>query len=81
MKALLDLLMERQRQSGMWSADHDDGHTSQDWDRFIRCRLDEFYSDEVENTEPRRREKMIHIAALALAALEADDRGGLAMRT
>ncbi|KKL53610.1 hypothetical protein LCGC14_2273720 [marine sediment metagenome] len=84
MKALLDLLTERQRQSGMWSADHDDGHTSQDWDRFIRCRLDEFYSDNPgggTTPERRRRELMIHIAALALAALEADDRGGLAMRT
>ncbi len=81
MKALLELLMERQRQSGMWSADHDDGHTSQDWDRFLRCRLDEFYRDDVDSPEPRRRELMIHIAALALAALEADDRGGLAMQT
>ena len=30
---------------------------------------------------PDHRELMVHIAALALAALEADDRGGLARRT
>ena len=81
MNGLLDLLTERERQRDLWGDDHDDGHTSQDWDRFIRCRLEEFYSDEKDNPESRRRELMIHIAALALAALEADDRGGLAMRT
>ena len=81
MSGLLDLLTERERQRELWGEGHDDGHTSQDWDRFIRCRLEEFYSDEKDNPEPRRRELMVHIAALALAALEADDRGGLAMRT
>ncbi|KKN21874.1 hypothetical protein LCGC14_0921030 [marine sediment metagenome] len=81
MSGLLDLLTERERQRDLWGDDHDDGHTSQDWDRFIRCRLEEFYSDEKDSPESRRRELMIHIGALALAALEADDRQGLAMRT
>ena len=81
MKALLELLTERERQRELWGDDHDDGHTSQDWDRFIRSRLDDFYDDGPATTESRRRELMVHLGALALAALEADDRGGLAMRT
>ncbi|KKK51260.1 hypothetical protein LCGC14_3116730 [marine sediment metagenome] len=81
MNALIEMLTERERQRGLWGDEHDDGHTSQDWDRFIRSRLDDFYRDDVDSPEPRRRELMVHIAALALAALEADDRQGLAMRT
>ncbi len=81
MNALIELLTERERQRSLWSNDHDDGHTSQDWDRFIRQRLNEFYHDDTDSPEPRRRELMVHIAALALAALEADDRQGQATRT
>ena len=78
---LIELLTERERQRSLWGDDHDDGHTYQDWDRFIRQRLNDFYRDDKDSPEPRRRELMIHIAALALAALEADDRNGLAIRT
>ena len=81
MTALIEVLTERERQRDMWSADHDDGHTSQDWDRFIRSRLEDFYDDSPATTESRRRDRMVKIAALALAALEADDRGGSAMQT
>ncbi len=84
MTALIDVLTERQRQRELWGDDHDDGHTSQDWERFIRCRLEEFYSDNLGGgaaPEKRRRELMVHIAALALAVLEADDRGGQALIT
>lgn len=79
MKALIDILKEREHQGKSWGKDHDDGHTSQDWDRFIRPRLAEFYEDDTPKW--RRRELLVHIAALALAALEADDRGGLALQT
>lgn len=77
--ALLELLKERERQRGVWGDEHDDGHTSQDWYRFLRQRLDDFYSDHDDMTGERRRELMVHLGALALAAIEADDRGGLAM--
>lgn len=76
--ALVEVLSERIRQDEMWGDRHDDGHTSQDWDRFIRCRLDDFYKDDT--SWDRRRELMVHIAALALACLQADDREGLAMQ-
>ncbi len=81
MNALIELLTERERQRGLWGDDHDDGHTSQDWDRFIRQRLNDFYDETTDSPKIRRRELMLHIAALALAALEADDRQGLAMQT
>lgn len=77
--ALTEVLEECTKQGEMWGAAHDDGHTSHDWEMFIRSRLDKYYDDET--LPPRRRELMIHIAALALAALEADDRGGQAMET
>jgi len=48
------------------------------WDDFIRYRLADYYHDET--PDRRRRELMVHIAALALAALEADDRQGTAMQ-
>lgn len=79
--ALTELLMERGRQRELWGDDHDDGHTSQDWYRFICQRLDDFYDDGPATTQSRRRELMVHLGALALAALEADDREGLAMHT
>ena len=75
--ALIEVLQERIKQDEMWGDVHDDMLTSQDWDRFIRPRLHEFYDTE---DLVRRRELMIHIAALALACLQADDRGGLAMQ-
>jgi len=77
--ALIEVLQERIRQDEMWGAALDEAHTSHDWDMFIRCRLDEYYNDE---TPPkRRREMLIHIAAMALACLQADDREGQAMQT
>ena len=79
MTALIEVLTERERQRELWGDDHDDGHTSHDWDAFIRCRLADYYHDDT--PERRRRELMVHIAALALAALEADDRQGKAMQT
>ena len=38
-KALVEILQERIDQDGVWGDAHDEGHTSQDWDRFVRGRL------------------------------------------
>lgn len=79
MSALIEVLTERERQRELWGDGHDDSHTSHDWTAFIDCRLKEYHHHGT--SEDRRRELMVHIAALAIAALEADDRNGLAMQT
>ncbi len=79
MNSLMEIITERHRQRSMWGDEHDDGHSSQDWYRFIRPRLDEFYDSST--TEIRRHELLVHIGALVFAALESDEREELATQT
>jgi hypothetical protein len=68
-----DIHDERKRQDELWGGpDHDDNHESEDWAAFIeslalRLEMEHFSYD-------RTRELFIHIAALAVAAIESLDR-------
>ena len=71
------VLDERHRQDEKWGgADHDDEHEARDWLAFIdehRIR-----ARKVINDRDAFRQRLIVIAALAIAGIESIDRGGLA---
>ncbi len=70
---IAEIRQERDRQDEMWGGkDHDSLHGDHEWVRFIRKRLPEL--DTCTYLAPeRRRELYLHIAALAVAAIEADE--------
>ena len=64
-----EIRKERQRQNKLWGGRaHDRAHTVDDWAGFISQRADELQMRD-EGRE-RTRELFLHIAALAVAALE-----------
>lgn len=70
--------MERDRQDMLWGPDHDDEHTTPDWWRFIDQRVPREHVDEPEEgiaivieSEEVTQNKLVEVAALAIAALEA----------
>ena len=68
-----DIKAERERQDKLWGgAAHDDDHTDTDWASFIGKRSDELLMRS--QTDSRTRELFLHIAALAVAAIESMDR-------
>jgi len=65
---MLEICVERVRQDDKWGGpEHDDEHSVNDWADFIRMRL----SNQGNNTF---RQRMIEVAALAIAAIESTDR-------
>lgn len=81
---ILDIMAEREHQDIQWGgAEHDDQHNGGDW---LRCldhqrnvAMDETLDDHcAEVVDPvHYRERLVKIAALAWAALEAHDRKGI----
>jgi hypothetical protein len=76
-ETLMSILEERAQQDAQWGGEeHDDKHWPRDWMAFIRKQLDkanaEIYLPAFEPDEYRRR--LVKIAALAAAAINAHDR-------
>lgn len=78
---ILDIFAERDRQDAQWGGpEHDDGHSARDWLVYIQKQLDtalaETLSDDATQlVDPQHyRERMVKIAALALASIESLDR-------
>ncbi len=70
-----EIRAERARQDGLWGGTrHDDLHTEDDWAHFIAKRNDEILMRS--HSSSRTRELFLHIAALAVAAIETMDRRG-----
>jgi hypothetical protein len=80
MSVIDEVRHERQRQRSRWGAQHDRNHSWWDWQGYMRLRLRlvephlAFQSDmdEASNVTKRRR-ALIELAALAIAAIEAND--------
>lgn len=79
---LTDIVDERKRQDEQWGgAEHDDGHSVSDWARFIEGQLDKVRTDYLNATPETAlvrstiwRARMVKVAALAMATIEAVDR-------
>ena len=68
-----EIWTERRRQDKIWGGpEHDDNHESSDWAGFISQRSSEM--EVASQGRIRERELFLHIAALAVAALESLDR-------
>ena len=61
---------ERQRQRSRWGAEHDRNHTWWDWRGYMLLRL-RLVEPQVQRK--RRRRALIELAALAIAAIEANE--------
>lgn len=69
-----DVLLERQYQDEEWGgAEHDDTHTRQEWVTFLVEHLGRVAGAE---SREQYRHQLVRVAALALAAIESNDRGG-----
>lgn len=78
---VLDIFAERDRQDAQWGGpEHDDGHTAHDWLRYIghqaqRAHDETLSDDRTQLVDPEHyRQRLVKIAALAVAALESHDR-------
>lgn len=81
---LTDIIAERGRQDAQWGGPpHDDDHSPDEWLEFIEHQVDAAHAligagSEDENGEPngdaRYRQRLVKIAALAVAAIESLDR-------
>jgi hypothetical protein len=61
---------ERQRQRSRWGAQHDRNHSWYDWRGYMGARVGEVYP----SADPtKRRRALIELAALAIAAVEANE--------
>jgi hypothetical protein len=68
-KVIAQVIQERRMQDRQWGgADHDDTHTHIEWLNYIH------YQQNRALNKDKRRDAMIKIAALAVAALESIDR-------
>lgn len=64
---IMEIETERDDQDEQWGGpDHDDDHDENDWVKYIRKQIDK--------KDERFRERMIKVAALAVAAIESYDR-------
>lgn len=71
-KIYRSITAERNRQDKKWGGrKHDDEHTAADWDRFILAQFGPWQKDAFGRDF---RTRMTRVAALAVAALEADAR-------
>jgi len=72
---LSEIHTERLRQDRQWGGPaHDDEHTSGDWAGLVSSQLHCARVAELNNRAEEFRERLIKIAALAVAAIEAHDR-------
>jgi hypothetical protein len=70
-----EIKSERIRQDSLWGgANHDDRHTTSDWANYIGDRVKKIQEGQSSLTTERMGELFLHIAALAVAALESIDR-------
>jgi len=68
-KVIAQIIQERRMQDRQWGgATHDDEHSHDDWLKYILYQIDRSRFDE------DRRARLIKVAALAVAAVEAIDR-------
>jgi len=71
LSAIEEVIKERCHQDEQWGGpEHDDQHNAEDWMRFIA----ELLPGSVKHGETRYRRRLIEIAALAVAAIESNDR-------
>lgn len=71
--AAVDVALERVRQDEIWGGDrHDSDHGRPDWADFIEERTKKLRSGHTKSK--RARELFVHIAALAIAAIETMDK-------
>ena len=77
-KAFADVVQERQLQDEEWGGpEHDDTHDIADWMAFIQTQDDKLFQGlgEGQMPDPREaRERLVKIAALAIAGIESIDR-------
>lgn len=67
-----EVAAERRRQDQLWGGEaHDDRHTPYDWFTYLQKQLNRF---RVHKNWSDKRERLIKIAALAVAAIESGDR-------
>ena len=70
-----EIRMERQRQDEKWGGpEHDDEHRPADWKRLLERRLRMAENAYLEANAHLHRYRLVQVAALAVAALEAHDR-------
>ncbi len=67
---LIKLLDERDRQDERWGLEHDNKHINEDWLDFIECQINKIEYFPYSNEEFR--ERMVKIAALAMAAYQSN---------
>jgi hypothetical protein len=73
LRALDDILKERDDQDAQWGGPaHDDTHSADDWWEYIRHQWIRFA-----NNPDEARDRFVKTAALALAAIESMDRKGV----
>lgn len=67
---LIEVAQERQHQDEKWGGpEHDDGHSIEEWKNFINRELRAYtFGDK------NHRDRMVRVAALAVAAIESYDR-------
>ena len=74
MPVLLEILTERARQDAQWGGPvYDDQHLVEDWVEIIGIQLASA-GDAGEDSLPEARRRLINVAAMAVAAVEALDR-------
>lgn len=70
--SMAEVAKERQSQDWQWGGpEHDDKHMSEDWVQYIQKQANRCY-----NYPNELRERMVKVAALAIAAIESLDRTG-----
>lgn len=70
-----EIMCKRQEQDRRWGGpEHDDTHSYQEWAGFIDKQMTQLYSKEDPDEMWNFRERMLDVAALAVAAIEAYDR-------
>lgn len=74
-KAIADINAERDRQDRMWGGpDHDDERERTDWLRFIRAHARDALKAVNAGELDDYRTELVQLAALAVAAIEVEDR-------
>ena len=68
----IDIALERNRQDAQWGGpSHDDSHSTRDWAGFVEKQAREMW---LKPTFSEARERLVKIAALAVAGIESLDR-------
>ncbi len=75
MLQILKVLNERRRQDEKWGGnEHDDAHTTSEWVAIIAGELNEVLWGIAEGDQKQTEEELVHVAAVAVAWLEAIER-------